>query len=80
MQKTIVSSFKRKMNRRLKSLQNTEEIARDVVIRKMSVNDISGALHILASHGLYEAKYSLMTCLQIDSNGFYVAIDVSKGE
>ncbi|XP_054154432.1 uncharacterized protein LOC128952974 [Oppia nitens] len=47
----------------------------DFSIRQMTTDHIAGALRVFASHGLFEANYSVETYLKIDGNGFYVAID-----
>jgi hypothetical protein len=47
----------------------------DFEIRKMSKNDANDALKIFAFYGLFEAKHSLMTFLEIDCNAFFVAVN-----
>ena len=44
-------------------------------IRKMLPQDTSQAVDIFGQHGLHEGRHSVVNFLQIDPDGFYVAVN-----
>ena len=48
-------------------------------VRKMTKDDAQEALEVFASHDLHEGKDSVMTFLEVDPDGFYVAVNEEDG-
>lgn len=52
----------------------------DYVIRRMQLQDIKAVLDLWERYELYEGKHTIQTFMQIDPEGFYVAVDKNNGK